>query len=151
MKKFFNEFKLFISRGSVIDLAVGVMMGSAFSAIVTSLVNDIFMPVVSLLTNGFDFKNLFIALDGVAYATLEQAQSAGAATLNYGLFITQIIDFLLMALCVFVVIRLINKFRERFEKPQEKKEARKCPFCLETVSDEATRCPHCTSDISDAQ
>ena len=114
-----KEFKKFIARGNVLDMAVGVVIGSAFGAIVTSLVNDIIMPLISLATGGLDFANWFVALDGKKYATLEAAQEAGAATLNYGNLISVIINFLIIAFCIFLVVKAFNKF----SKKEEKKEA----------------------------
>jgi len=116
---FFGEFAAFIKRGNVVDMAVGVVIGSAFGAIVTSLVNDIIMPLVSLLTGGLDFSNWFIALDGNKYATLEAAQTAGAATVNYGNLISIILNFVIVALCIFVVIKAMNKFHKKEEVKEE--------------------------------
>ena len=114
-----KEFKKFIARGNVLDMAVGVVIGAAFGAIVTSLVNDIIMPLISLATGGLDFANWFVALDGKKYATLEAAQEAGAATLNYGNLISVIINFLIIAFCIFLVVKAFNKI----SKKEEKKEA----------------------------
>ena len=125
MKKLFGEFKEFIKRGNVMDMAVGVVIGAAFSAIVTSLVNDIIMPLVSLATGGIDFTNWFVALDGNKYETLEAAQTAGAATLNYGNLISVIINFIIVALCIFFVVKAMNKFKKK-EEPK-KEEAPKKP------------------------
>lgn len=116
----FGEFKEFIKRGNVLDMAVGVVIGGAFGAIVTSLVNDIIMPLVSLATGGIDFTNWFVALDGNSYATLEAAQEAGAATLNYGNLISVIINFIIVAFCIFIVVKAMNKFMKK--KEEEKKE-----------------------------
>ncbi|MEG1559628.1 MAG: large conductance mechanosensitive channel protein MscL [Clostridia bacterium] len=148
MKKIFSEFRDFAFRGNVIDLAVGVMIGGAFSKIVSSLVSDLFMPIIALITGGFDFTNLFIALDGKTYQTLNQAKEAGAATLNYGVFLTQVIDFLLMAFCVFLFVKLIGKLKNKLitDKPIEIE--RKCPYCFEIIPKEALRCPHCTSELT---
>ena len=144
MKKLFNEFKEFAFKGNVLDMAVGIMIGGAISNIVSSLVKDIFMPVISLITGGIDFTNMFISLDGNAYKTLAEAQEAGAATVNYGTFITYIIDFLIMAVCVFLVLKLLVKLK----KPAPaKKEPRKCPYCFGEIHDDATKCPHCTADL----
>lgn len=114
-----KEFKKFIARGNVLDMAVGVIIGAAFGAIVTSIVNDIIMPLISLATGGLDFANWFVALDGKKYATLEAAQEAGAATLNYGNLISVIINFLIIAFCIFLVVKAFNKVT----KKEEKKEA----------------------------
>ena len=113
-KGFFDEFKTFIMRGNVIDLAVGVIIGGAFQAIVNSLVNDIIMPVISLLTKGLDFANLFVALDGNKYASLAEAQEAGAAVITYCSFIGAIINFLIMALVIFLIVKSINKVSNKF-------------------------------------
>ena len=119
-KGFVKEFGEFIKKGNVVDMAVGVVIGSAFGAIVTSLVNDIIMPVISLLTGGIDFSNWFLALDGNKYATLEEATTAGAATLNYGNFISLVINFLIVAFCIFLVVKAMNRFkRKEEEKPAE--------------------------------
>ena len=147
-----KEFKEFAFKGNVIDLAVGVMIGAAFGKIVTSVVNDIFMPLLSPLTGSLDFSSLFVAMDGNTYATLAKAQEAGAATLNYGAFITTVIDFLIIALCIFLFVRLISKLqRKEAEVPAAPAEARKCPFCQSEISVLATRCPHCTSILNEVK
>lgn len=117
-----KEFKAFISRGNVMDLAVGVIIGAAFQAIINSLVNDIIMPLITLITGGIDFTNWFISLDGTSYKTLAAAQEAGAATLNYGVFITAVINFLLMALVIFFIVKAMNKLADKGKKKEEKKE-----------------------------
>lgn len=144
MKKFLSDFKAFCMRGNILDLAVGVMIGGAFGSIVSSLVNDLFMPLMGLILGGLNVSGAFLALDGGVYATKEAAAEAGAATLNYGMFLQKVIDFLIMALCVFLVVRLMAKLMPHKAEPP-KKEARKCPYCRQTIDDEATRCPHCTS------
>ena len=144
MKKFLKDFKDFVMRGNILDLAVGVMIGGAFGSIVSSLVNDIFMPLIGLLLGGFNVSGAFLALDGNTYASKEIATAAGIGTLNYGMFLQKIIDFLIMAFCVFLVIRLMAKLMPK--KPA--KEARKCPYCLKEIDDKATRCPHCTSQLA---
>ena len=119
-KGFVKEFGEFIKKGNVVDMAVGVVIGSAFGAIVTSIVNDIIMPLVSLLTGGLDFSNWFVALDGKTYETLEAAQTAGAATLNYGNLISVILNFIIVAFCIFLVVKAMNKMkRKEEEKPAE--------------------------------
>jgi len=147
---FFKEFKDFISRGNVIDLAVGVIIGGAFSGIVNNLVTNIVTPAISLLTGKVSFTDLFIALDGNEYATLAAAQEAGAATVNYGLFIQAIIDFLLTAFVIFLLVKGINKIRSMGKK-EEVVEAvpttKVCPFCKTEINIEATRCPNCTSEV----
>lgn len=156
MKKengFMSEFKKFITRGNVIDLAVGVIIGGAFQKIVNSLVNDIIMPVISLATGGIDFNNWFVCLDGGTYATLDEAKAAGAATLNYGSFISYAIDFLIMAFVIFLIIRGINRVSDKLkkEKPEEAAEVttKICPYCKSEIDIKAVKCPHCTSDIKE--
>ena len=151
MGKFAKEFKEFVLRGNVLDLAVGVIIGGAFQAIISSLVKDIIMPVITLLTGGIDFNNWFIALDGSNYATLEAAQEAGASTLNYGVFITAVINFLLMAIVVFLIVKAMNKASDKFKKKEEEapKTTKICPFCKSEINKDATRCPHCTSELKD--
>ncbi len=145
-KKFLSDFKAFITRGNVIDLAVGVMIGGAFGKIVSSLVADLFMPLISLLTGGLNFSGLFISLNGKTYQTIEAANADGAGTLNYGAFLTNVIDFLLIALCVFLFVRLIGVFaHKKAEAP--KPEPRRCPYCFDEIDARATRCPHCTSEL----
>ncbi len=146
---FFGEFKKFIMRGNVIDLAVGVIVGGAFQAIVKSLVDDVVMPVISLATKGINFADLFIALDGGDYATLAAAQEAGAATLNYGNFISAILNFLIMAFVVFVLVKGINKVADMNKKPEAPAEptTKECPYCKSEIAIGATKCPNCTSDL----
>ncbi len=147
MKKFLKDFKDFIMRGNILDLAVGVMIGGAFGSIVSSLVNDIFMPLIGLLLGGFNVSGAFLALDGQLYASKEAAAAAGVGTLSYGMFLQKVIDFLIMAFCVFLVLRLMAKLMPK--KPA--KEARKCPYCLKEIDDKATRCPHCTSQLDQGE
>ena len=140
-----KEFKEFIMRGNVMDMAVGVIVGGAFSAIVNSLVNDILMPVISLATGKIDFSNLFIALDGGEYASLAAAQEAGAAVFAYGSFIQAIIQFLIIAFCIFMVVKGMNKLRK--PEPEAAPTTKVCPFCKNEVPIEATRCGFCTSEL----
>lgn len=144
-----KSFKEFAFKGNVIDMAVGVMVGGAFGKIITSLVNDLFMPLIGLLTGGVDFAEMFVALDGNTYESLTAAKEAGASVLTYGAFISTVLDFFLIAVCVFLFVCLIKKMRERFAKKEEPapeaKPARICPFCKSEIHDEAVRCPHCTS------
>ncbi len=150
-KGFMSEFKKFIMRGNVIDLAVGVIIGGAFQAIVKSLVDDIVMPVISLATKGLDFANWFIALDGKEYETLAAAQEAGAATLSYGNFISAILNFLIMAFVIFCLIKVINTINEKTKKKEEEVPAepttKECPFCKSEININATKCPNCTSEL----
>ena len=128
MKKFFKDFGEFIQKGNVMDMAVGVVIGTAFSAIVTSLVNDIIMPLISLATGGVDFSNLFVSLNGKTYATLAEAQEAGASVLAYGNFIQAIVNFLIIALCIFVTLRIMKKAQDKLDqklKKEKKEEAAK--------------------------
>ncbi len=141
MKAFWKEFKTFISRGSVMDMAVGIIIGGAFTAIVNSLVNDLVMPLLSLLTGGFDFTKLSVVL----------GSGEGAATLSYGLFISAVINFLLIAFVIFCLIKSINKMKDKIAKKEEEEEAstKVCPFCKSEIDIAATRCPHCTSELKE--
>lgn len=150
LKGFFGEFKKFISRGNVMDMAIGVIIGGAFKGIIDSLVKDIIMPVISKLVGGLDFSNWFIALDGGQYETLKAAQDAGAATLNYGNFLTVVINFLLMALVIFIMVKSLNSFALKRKKQEEKVSqptTKACPFCKTEIAIDAVRCPHCTSNL----
>lgn len=146
--KMFKEFKEFAMKGNVIDLATGVIIGAAFGKIVSSLVNDIIMPLLSLLTGGvtkgLNFASLFIALDGKEYATIEAAKANGVATFNYGLFITSVIDFLIIAFAIFIIIKQINRFKP---KTVAEPTTKTCPFCQSTIHLKAVKCPNCTSDV----
>lgn len=148
MKKFFHDFKEFAMRGNILDLAVGVMIGGAFGAIVTSLVNDMLMPIVGLLTGGLNFSGLFIALDFKTYSGIDAAKAAGVATLNYGAFLQAILNFVIMAFCVFLIVRLMSQIMPK--KEDQKSEHRKCPFCIQPIDEKAVRCPHCTSELKEA-
>ena len=159
MKKFFKEFKEFAMRGNVMDLAVGVIIGAAFGAIVTSFINDIIMPVIGLLTGNASFQDQFAILklpEGVSTAqvtSLEVAKELGVTTLNYGSFITAILNFIIMALVIFMMVKFVNKLtapKKKEEKPAAPT-TKKCPFCKEEIAIEATRCPHCTSEIKDEE
>lgn len=141
-----KEFKEFAMKGNVVDLAVGVIIGGAFGKIVTSLVNDIVMPLVGILLGKVDFSNLFLALGEGNFKTIQEAKDAGVATLNYGLFINNIIDFIIVAFSIFIVIKQINRFsKKKEEAPVVNK--KKCPFCYTEIHMDATRCPNCTSEI----
>lgn len=160
LSKTLKEFKDFALKGNVVDLAVGVMIGGAFNKIVTSLVNDVFMPVIGLVTGGRDLSGAFVALDGNTYETIEAATEAGAGLLKYGSFCQTVIDFILTALCVFVMVKVIAALGKK-RKEQEAAEAAKaaaaaeaakpqprlCPFCKMEIAADATRCPHCTSEV----
>ncbi len=141
-----KEFRAFIARGNVVDLAIGVIIGGAFGKIVTSLVNDIIMPPIGLVLGNVNFSNLFISLNGKSFASLAEAQAAGVPTLNYGLFLNTVIDFLIVAFVVFLLVKQIN----RMKKPEPAPAApatKECPYCLSAVPLKATRCPHCTSEL----
>ncbi len=153
-----KEFKKFIMRGNMIDLAVGMIIGTAFNGLVSSLVNDIFMPLIGCVIGDTDFTNLFVVLsnpDNIEIpATLAEAKELGLATLNYGVFITGLIHFLIMALIVFFMVKLMNKAADLGKKKEEEAVAeaapttKVCPYCKSEISIEATRCPHCTSELS---
>ena len=158
MKGFFGEFKKFIMRGNVIDLAVGVIIGGAFQAIVNSLVNDIVSPVISLATKGINFADKFIVLtmDEVSFKTIEAAKEAGYATLNYGSFVTAVINFLIMATVIFLLVKGINKISEIGKKKEEEAApaaptTKVCPYCKSEIAIEAVKCPNCTSDLPEEE
>ena len=141
-----KEFKEFVMKGNVLDLAVAVIIAAAFGKVVTSLTNDIIMPPIGLLLGGVNFTDLFISLDGNTYASLAVAQAAGAPTINYGVFINTIIDFILVAFVIFLIIRQINRMKR---SPAPAAPATKeCPHCFTQIPIPATRCPNCTSDLS---
>lgn len=145
-----QEFKTFMLRGNVVDLAVGIIIGAAFTGIVNSLVNDILMPPIGFLLGGVDFSNLFIALDGGSYESLAAAQAAGAPTINFGLFINAIINFLIVGLAMFLVVRQVNRLMRKKPQVDETATTRECPYCLSTINLKATRCPECTSQLEPA-
>lgn len=141
-----EEFKKFILRGNVVDLAVAVVIGGAFGKIIASLTNDVIMPPIGLLLGKVDFKELYINLSGTDYPSLKAATDAGAATINYGMFLNTIIEFLIIAFVLFLVIKAINKM---YPKPAEPAPAptKECPFCKSSIPEAASRCPHCTSQL----
>ena len=142
-----KEFKAFVMRGNVLDLAVGLVIGAAFGKIVTSFVSDVLMPPIGLALGRIDFSNLFINLSGQAYPTVAAAKAAGAPTLNYGLFLSAVVDFLIVAFAVFLVVRQVNRLTRKPE-PAAAPTTRECPFCASSISLRARRCPHCTSEVS---
>jgi large conductance mechanosensitive channel len=143
----FKEFKAFIMRGNVLDLAIAVVIGGAFGAIVNSLVKDILMPPLGLILNRINFSDLFISLSGEAYPSLKAAQDAGAPTLNYGLFIQAIINFLIIAFVIFMIVRMVNRLQRQEPEAPAAPTTTDCPFCLSSIPIGATRCPHCTSEV----
>lgn len=147
-----KEFKEFAMRGNVVDMAVGIIIGAAFGAIVNSLVADVIMPPIGLLLGNIDFSNLFILLKEGAkvpppYESLATAKAAGATTINYGIFINTIITFLIVAFSVFLLIRNINKLKRQEQAPPPIPTTKECPFCFSVISIKAVRCPHCTSEL----
>lgn len=140
----FKEFKTFAMRGNVVDMAVGVIIGAAFGKIVASLVEDVIMPPIGRVLGRVDFSQLFLSLDGKSYATLAEAKKAAAATLNYGMFLNTVISFLIVALAVFLVVQLVNRWTKKPEAPTTKD----CPQCAMTIPIAARRCGHCTSQLA---
>ena len=162
MGKFFKEFKAFALKGNVIDLAVGVIIGGAFGAIVTSLINDVIMPFVGLLFGGANFNEMFAVLripDNVKAAgvtadqitSLDAAKELGVTTFNYGAFITAVINFIVMALIIFLMVKAINKATSLKKKEEEAPTTKKCPFCCTEIDLKACRCPNCTSELPEEQ
>ena len=142
----FKEFREFVMRGNVMDMAVGIIIGAAFGKIVSSFVNDVLMPPIGKLLGGVDFTGLFITLGDGQFDTLKAAKDAGVATLNYGMFLQALIDFLIVAFAIFIMVKAVNKLkREPAPAPPSTKE---CPFCLTAVPIKATKCPACTSEIT---
>jgi large conductance mechanosensitive channel len=149
-----REFREFAMRGNVVDLAVGVIIGAAFGAIVKSLVSDIILPPIGLLLGNVDFSNLFIVLQpGSApapYDTLTSAQEAGAVTINYGLFLDAVLTFLITAFAIFLLVRAMNRMRRTQDAPPPAPTTKECPYCKSTVALAATRCAYCTSELQTA-
>ena len=141
-----KEFREFASRGNVIDLAVGVIIGGAFGKIVTSIVDDLLMPPLGLLLGQVDFRDLFVSLNGQTYPTLAAAKAASAPTLNYGQFVNTVIQFLIVAFAVFMLVRQINRLKTPVPSPPAP-DAKDCPYCISRIPVKATRCPHCTSEL----
>jgi len=142
-----KEFRDFAARGNVVDLAVGVIIGAAFGKVVTSLVNDLIMPPIGMALGRVDFSNLFVALNRGTYASLAEAKTAGAPTLNYGIFLNSCFEFLIVAFAVFLLVKQVN----RFKKPEAPDTSmRECPFCVTKIPTKATRCPACTSEVRPA-
>ncbi len=147
----FKEFKEFAMKGNVVDMAVGIIIGAAFGSIVKSLVADVIMPPIGLLLGNVDFSNLFLvikqgAVEGT-FATLAEAQKAGAVTINYGMFINTVISFLIVAFAIFIIIKNLNALKRKEEAPPEEPTTKKCPHCFSEISIKATRCGFCTSEL----
>jgi large conductance mechanosensitive channel len=144
-----REFREFAMRGNVVDLAVGIIIGAAFGKIITSLVNDVLMPPIGLVLGRVDFSSLFINLSGQPYASLAEAKAAGAPTINYGVFLNTLIDFIIVAFAIFLLVRLINRLRRQPEAAATPT-TKECPFCASVIPLRATRCPQCTSALQAA-
>lgn len=138
-----KEFKEFAMRGNVMDMAVGIIIGAAFGKIISSLVSDVLMPPIGKLMGGVDFSNLFISLSGGQHASLEAAKAAGAATINYGVFINTVIDFIIVAFAIFLLVKAMNKAKRKQEAPPAEPTTKTCPECLMEIPIKATRCGHC--------
>ena len=145
-----NEFKAFIMRGNVVDLAVGIIIGAAFTTVVNSFVNDLLMPPIGLELGRVDFANLFVNLSGGDYPSVAAAKAAGAATLNYGIFINNIINFLIVGFAVFLVVKQVNRLQGP-PPPEAAPTTKPCPHCAMEIPRAARRCPHCTSELSAAR
>jgi len=143
----FSEFKKFIMRGNVLDLAIGVIIGAAFGKIVTSMVNDLLMPVISLATGKIDFSSLFVSLNGKEYATLAAAKADKAPTLNYGIFVSSVIEFLIVAFVIFIIVKQVNRLTTPAEVPAAAPTTKDCPQCCTAIPLAAKRCPACTSTL----
>ncbi|NYT02898.1 MAG: large conductance mechanosensitive channel protein MscL [Methanosarcinales archaeon] len=143
-----SEFKEFAVKGNVVDMAVGIIIGVAFGKIVTSMVNDILMPPIGLLIGNVDFTNLYITLSGGQYPSLAEAQAAGAVTINYGLFLNTLIEFIIVAFAIFVMVRQINRLKLKEVPPPPN--TKECPFCKSAIPIKAVRCPNCTSALESA-
>jgi len=141
----FKEFKEFAMRGNVLDMAVGIIIGAAFGKIVTSLVNDVLMPPIGLILGKVDFSSLFLNISGTSYPTLAAAKAAGAATINYGTFINNVIDFLIVAFVIFLLVRQVNRWNKPAPAPAPS--TKDCPYCASAIPLKATRCPLCTSEL----
>ena len=148
-----KKFRDFAMKGNVIDMAVGIVIGAAFGKIATSLVNDVIMPPIGMLLGKVDFNNLYVSLNGKVYESLDAAKKAGAATINYGTFINNVLDFLIVALAMFIIVQWYETMVERIEgpKPVAAPTTKDCPYCLSSIPIAATRCPHCTSQLEASQ
>jgi large conductance mechanosensitive channel len=142
-----KEFKEFAVKGNVMDMAIGIILGVAFGKIVTSMVEDIIMPPLGLLLGKVDFTNLFFSLTGRHFETLAAAKAAGAPTINYGLFVNNVLNFLIVAFAIFLLVRQVNRFKRQQEAPPAEPTIRECPYCLSAIPLKAVRCAHCTADV----
>jgi large conductance mechanosensitive channel len=140
-----KEFKAFAMRGNVLDMAVGIIIGAAFGRIITSLVSDILMPPIGLILGKVDFSSLFLNISGKSYATLAEAKAANAATINYGVFLNTMIDFVIVAFVIFLLVRQVNKWNKPAAAPEAS--TKDCPYCISAIPIQATRCPNCTSEL----
>jgi large conductance mechanosensitive channel len=149
VRGFVGEFQEFITRGNVMDLAIGIIIGAAFTGIVNSLVNDIIMPPIGLVTGKVDFSGMFLPLDGKFYPTLAAANAVNAPVIRYGLFLNAVINFLIVGVVIFFIVKQINRLKRKqaAEDQAEVPEVRHCPYCMEQVHEQATRCPHCTAEL----
>jgi large conductance mechanosensitive channel len=143
-----KEFKAFAMRGNVLDMAVGIIIGAAFGRIITSLVGDIVMPPIGRLVGKVDFSGLFLNISGTDYPTLAQAKAAGAATINYGVFLNTVLDFLIVAFVIFLLVRQVNRWSK--PAPVAALTTKECPYCISAIPLKATRCPNCTSQLGGA-
>ena len=143
----FKEFKEFALRGNVLDMAVGIIIGAAFGKIITSAVNDVIMPPIGLILGNVNFNDLFVSLNGTHYGTLAAAKAASAPTINYGMFLNNVLDFTIVAFVMFITIRWFNRL---MPPPTAEKTTRECPFCASEIALKASRCPHCTSEVAAA-
>lgn len=143
----FKEFKEFAMRGNVLDMATGIIIGAAFGKIVSTFVSDVLMPPIGLLLGKVDFSNLFLNLSGKPITTLAEAKAAGAATINYGLFLNTLIDFLIVAFAIFLLIRQVNRLKRQPQPTPAAPPTKDCPYCVSSIAIKASRCPHCTSEL----
>ena len=145
-----KEFKEFAMKGNVLDMAIGVIIGGAFGKIVSSMVSDILMPPIGLLLNRVDFPSLFINLSGQPYPSLTAAKAAGVPTINYGVFLQTIFDFVIVAFVIFLLVKQVNRLKREPKTPPAARTAKDCPYCLSSIPSKATRCAHCTAELTAA-
>jgi large conductance mechanosensitive channel len=147
--KILQEFREFAIRGNVVDMAVGILVGAAFGRIINSLVQDVILPPIGLITGKIDFSGLYISLSGVEYESLAAAKAAGAATINYGIFLDNFVTFLIVSICVFFIVKQINRLKRSEDSQSVAPTQKSCPYCFSSISIQATRCSHCTSQLGD--